>query len=277
MEGHIAMNWKIDCLYLGKFKVPKSSLTPNLDKDLDLWLPILGFLLRNGKRNILVDTGINKRIIHSGKWGEAPIEAGGEELVVAALHTASVSPRDIETVVYTHLHEDHAGNPQLFPSATHIFQRDEWTALLEPLPHECAQRSTNYEGVAIDEFKHLRCLKVVGNFQLAPEIMCYHIPGHSPGCMALTVSTKSGMYVISTDTVHLKCNLYPQMESMSTLDGHEVKITPVSADFGPAIPPAVVRNYYDWLNSVSLLKAMCESPEFLLTSHDPGIVNNVFL
>jgi hypothetical protein len=43
-------SWQIKVLYYGKIRVPKSGLTPNLDPDLTLDFPYLGFLLRQGKR-----------------------------------------------------------------------------------------------------------------------------------------------------------------------------------------------------------------------------------
>ena len=266
------MNWKIDCLYFGKIKCPKWQSTPGLDTDLMLWLPVLGFLLRNGKRNILVDTGINDRLIHNGMiWDGVPVE-GGEKLVLAALKKASVSCNDIDTVIYTHFHDDHAGNAHLFPKARHISQEDEWTELLQPLPHA---RFT-YNPAIVQEIKKLNNLVVNGNFQPAPGIMCYQVPGHTLGCMALTVETASGVYVISSDVIFLKCNLYPQMNYMVDLEGNEIKITPAAADVGLAIPSFVIWDHYKWARSVSLIKALCDGPEFLLTSHDPGLANKSF-
>jgi N-acyl homoserine lactone hydrolase len=266
------LNWKIDCLCFGKMECLKCESTPELDKSLRLWLPILGFLLRDGKRNILVDTGVNNRHIKSGTiWEGVQIQAG-EESVLSALKKVAVDPKEIDTVVYTHFHDDHVGNSHLFPKAKHISQRDEWRELLDHLPHG---RYT-YDPIIIQEIKKLNNLMVTGNFQLAPGIMCYQVPGHSLGCMAMTVNTTSGMYVISSDLVILKCNLYPQMDTMLDIDGKTIKITPAPIDIGPAIPPFVTHDYYSWLNSVSLLKAMCSGPEYLLTSHDPSLVNKSY-
>ena len=44
--------WEIKVLYYGKITVPKSGLTPNLDPDLVIDWPYLGFLQQKGKRNI---------------------------------------------------------------------------------------------------------------------------------------------------------------------------------------------------------------------------------
>lgn len=59
--------WQIKVLSYGKITVPKSGLTPNLDPDLTIDFPYLGFLFQQGKRNLLVDTGISDSFIINGK------------------------------------------------------------------------------------------------------------------------------------------------------------------------------------------------------------------
>jgi len=270
------LNWKIDCLYFGKMNALKSESTPGFDTNLKLWLPILGFLLRNGKRNILVDTGVGSRMCPNGKFcGVLPAE-GGEKFVIESLKRINVACDDIDTVIYTHLHADHAGNHFLFPKAKHIVQKDEWKELQEPLEYFMAMGRFTYDFKIIQEFKELMSVSVNGNFQLDEGIMCYQVPGHTLGCMALTVNTTAGMYVISSDLVNLKCNLYPQMETMLDIEGREIKITPAPKNIGPAIPSFIINDYYNWLNSVRLLQAMCAGPDYLLTSHDPSLVNKSF-
>ena len=50
--------WEIKVLCYGKITTPKGAATPGLDPELVLDNPYLGFLLQNGRRNILVDSGI---------------------------------------------------------------------------------------------------------------------------------------------------------------------------------------------------------------------------
>ena len=49
--------WEIKVLYYGKISATKGVLTPRLDDDVNIEGPYLGFLLQNGKRNVLVDSG----------------------------------------------------------------------------------------------------------------------------------------------------------------------------------------------------------------------------
>ncbi len=54
--------------------------------------------------------------------------------MLGALEKEGLKPTDIDTVIYTHLHNDHAGGALLFPEARTIFQRDEYANLLNQIP-----------------------------------------------------------------------------------------------------------------------------------------------
>jgi glyoxylase-like metal-dependent hydrolase (beta-lactamase superfamily II) len=66
--------------------------------------PHIGFLLENGKKRILVDTGISERYIVNGRsWGGYAAK-GGSQFVISALAKEGLRPDDIDVVLYTHLH-----------------------------------------------------------------------------------------------------------------------------------------------------------------------------
>src|SRR5512136_2317074 len=126
--------WNIKVLYYGDLTVPKALATPNLDPGVSIVSPYLGFLLQNGERNVLVDTGISDHYIIDGKaFGNFPAK-GGLAYVEQSLAKAGVNPLEIETILFTHLHNDHAGNTSIFKNARLIFQSVEWATLLDPLP-----------------------------------------------------------------------------------------------------------------------------------------------
>ena len=78
-------NWTIKALYYGKITVKKGALAAGLDPDLTLDVPYTGYLLQNGRQNIVVDTGIHEDHIVDGKaWGGCPAE-GGSRFVLEAL------------------------------------------------------------------------------------------------------------------------------------------------------------------------------------------------
>ena len=153
-------------------------------------------------------------------------------------------------------------------------QRDEWDELINPLPYLKFIKAHDPESIPV--LQKLHCLFPDGHFQLAPGIMCYKTPGHSKGSMTFTVDTGKGIYVILGDIVVWKCSLFPQMDSMTLMDGTEIKITPGPKELPAISTPTLVFNLYDWSDSICLIKTLCRSEEFALTGHDPSLADKVF-
>jgi glyoxylase-like metal-dependent hydrolase (beta-lactamase superfamily II) len=265
-------NWKITVLYYGKITLPKGLATPGLDPDLILESPYLGFLLQNGARNILVDSGIADSFIVDGKaWGGFPAE-GGRALVEKSLAGAGVSPGNIDTVIFTHLHNDHAANTDLFPQARLIFQKDEWRTLLDPLPIMQVRR--DYDPGLIPELKKRNCLPVQGDFEPAPGLKCFKTPGHTPGCQSVLVNTEKGPRVIVGDHWHLSCMAFAWHEQIMDMQGGLHKITPPPQVHGRFIPSSLIYNYYDYYDSCHRILSMIpeDKPEYIVPGHEPGLI-----
>ena len=268
------MDWKIDVLYYGYMGFLKGNVTAGIDTALKIDMPYLGFLVRNGSKNILIDTGTHSRYIKDGKaWGGLPAE-GGEKFVLEALEKANVKPKDIGIVAYTHLHNDHCGNSHLFPEAKHVMQEAEWLNLIAPTPNE-RYVVAPHDREVIPVLEKLHCLKIQGNFQLAPGIMCYLTPGHSQGSMSFIVETPKGLYCIVGDLLFWHCSLFPQMDKMTLMDGTELQITPQPKERGLPVPWAV-HDQTLWFRSTDLIRTICRGKEFLLCGHEPTLVGKTF-
>ena len=75
-------NWKIKSLYYGKINVPRGVMAAGLDPELMIDIPYIGYLLQNGKENVLVDTGIHQDNIVDGRaWG-GYTAVGGNQYVL---------------------------------------------------------------------------------------------------------------------------------------------------------------------------------------------------
>ena len=104
-------------------------------------------LVRTGRENVLVDTGIGY------KWDARSLDRYSirhETDVLAELGRLGLGPEDIDIVINTHLHFDHAGtntmerNGQVvptFPRARYVVQRGEFEHALSP--HERDRASYN--------------------------------------------------------------------------------------------------------------------------------------
>jgi glyoxylase-like metal-dependent hydrolase (beta-lactamase superfamily II) len=264
--------WDITILYYGKITLPKGVATPGLDPELVFDSPYLGFLLRNGKRHILVDTGIADDFIVDGKaWGGFPAE-GGRAFVEKALNDTGADPRDIDTVIFTHLHNDHAANASLFSNARFFFQKDEWRTLLDPLPIMRVRR--DYDPALAGELRHMNCLAVNGDFQPAEGVFCFKTPGHSPGSQCVRVQTGQGLRVIVGDHWHLYCMAFAHQTQLTDMEGNIHPITPAPEAYGHFIPSSIIYNHHDYYDSCHRILSMIpeDRPEYILPGHDPSLM-----
>ena len=265
--------WDISILYYGKITIPKGAATPGLDPELVFDSPYLGFLLRNGSQNILVDTGVSENFIVDGKaWGGLPAE-GGRSFVIEALKKAGVSPLEIDTVIFTHLHNDHAANSSLFANARFFFQKSEWRTLLDPLPIMAARG--DYDTDLISELSAMNCIPVSGDFQAAPGVFCFQTPGHTPGCQSVAVQTEQGPRVIVGDHWHLYCMAFADQTELTDMQGKVHAITPAPQVYGHFIPSSIIYNYYDYYDSCYRILSMIpeDRPEYILPGHDPSLLS----
>jgi glyoxylase-like metal-dependent hydrolase (beta-lactamase superfamily II) len=194
--------------------------------------------------------------------------------VLEAFETAGISPDSIEKVIYTHLHNDHAGNAHLFPNALHIFQDLEWKELLDPLPSMMIRG--DYDQSLIPVLKDMNCQRVAGEVEILDGIKLIQTPGHTRGSQSVMVSTGAGTYFLPGDTVPALPIAFPQMNKWTQMDGTVLSITPAPKHWGPAVPSGIVYDHYAWFQSIYRIHASLRAPEFLIPGHEPSMVGKTF-
>jgi glyoxylase-like metal-dependent hydrolase (beta-lactamase superfamily II) len=128
-------------------------------------------------------------------------------------------PDDVDTVILTHMHADHAGNVAAFPNAKVYVQREEyegWTALRRGEliktagPGSWALSSINWEN--FDRFDEAiaagRVTLLDGDRQIAPGVTCrLASQSHTFGSQWVEIETSSGPHIVAGDCVYWYANL----------------------------------------------------------------------
>ena len=263
--------WKVTVLSCGTHMNYKGALSSGYDQDLFIKLPYLAFLLQDGQTNVLIDNGINERYIVDGKaWGGIPAWASSADLL-NSLAAAGLKPTDIDLILYTHLHNDHAGNANLFPKTKSIAQVDEWNNLLNPIYAEKQRRDFDM-GVIPYLQNNPNFLTVEGDQEILEGIQVLKTPGHTRGSQSVVVNTTEGLRVFVGDLFHMPCCCFPWMTEMPDCDGQVHKITPATDD-APSLRSSLVYDCYSYYESVSKIKAILpeDDPKYVICGHDPAV------
>ena len=101
-------------------------------------------------------------------------------VLLDGLERAGVAPAQVNIVVITHMHHDHIGNLDLFPSARKL-------ARVEERPGEGIE-------------------PVTGDVELVPGVSLMHTPGHTEGSMSVVVRAADAIYAMAGDAIPTRDN-----------------------------------------------------------------------
>lgn len=264
-------NWKITALYYGQMTLPTAAFG-GIDKDVKIDIPILGYLLRNGKENVLVDTGMRQEYFDMMAIGDVNPK-GSTEILINSLAEEGLKPEDIDTVIYTHLHYDHVGNADLFPDAVTYVQKTEYDNMLNPYPFQVA-RMDYFPDTPGRLAKIKKLILVDGDLTLANGLGLYLTPGHSRGGQAIVVPTQKGRYVLTGDIGATLYAIFPWMDKVVGMDGKETAITPVTDGSFPFLEGQFNNDWFSAYDSHYKQLALAEKPEpeYILPSHEPSVL-----
>src|SRR6516162_9818515 len=220
------------------FLLPDPHDTTAADLDYFVWL------IRGNGRDILVDTGFNaeEASLRSRKLTLNPVDA---------LTAFGVAAADIKDVIVTHLHYDHAGNLDRFPSARFHLQEDEIAfATGRSMGHQMLRAPFDLDNT-LDMVRLVYSERAVfhrGDDELVPGLTLHRIGGHSAGLQVLRVWTRRGWVVLASDASHLYANF----------------------EQGRCFP--IVYNVAEMLEGFKLLCRLADSPEHIIPGHDPLVM-----
>ena len=160
------------------------------------------FALRSQGRVIMVDTGMGP--------GPHPTRGNRTGDLLNVMARAGITPDQVETVVHTHLHLDHVGwnvtrdgpAPRLtFPKARYLVPRADWDYFTQPGVVEkfpCISES-------VLPLEPLGAMDLIeGEHTITPEVTTLPTPGHTPGHVAVLVSSQGAKGILVGDVLHSK-------------------------------------------------------------------------
>ncbi|WP_371865368.1 MBL fold metallo-hydrolase [Duganella aquatilis] len=191
--------------------------------DVDLKLPVQGsinaFLINTGNKLILIDSGAGA--LYGPCCGK----------LMAHLRAAGYQPEQVDEVLLTHLHKDHAGgilqnNAAAFPNAVLRLSQAEADYWLMPANKAKAPEflSTFFDAAqaAVAPYKAAGRYQPFKDFgPLEPGIDALPAPGHTPGHAAYLVQSKSQQLLIWGDIVHVAGIQFPHPGATLKYDSSE--------------------------------------------------------
>jgi N-acyl homoserine lactone hydrolase len=125
------------------------------------------------------------------------------DLLVHRLDALGLAPDDVDMVVLSHLHYDHAGGAQLFPESELVVQQDEYSyahypaAFFAPLYYKRNFDLPGYKWRLLE-----------GDAELAPGITVLRTDGHTPGHQSLLVELpETGPVILAGDCCYWQDNI----------------------------------------------------------------------
>jgi N-acyl homoserine lactone hydrolase len=165
-----------------------------------------------------------------------------EQYLDSRLGQLGVSPENLDYVVLSHLHFDHAGNVRMFADTGAKLvcnDKEKDFAFGFDGVFTGAHLKTDYEGLDFET--------VSGDTEILPGVTLIEAPGHTPGTMSMRVDLPdTGTMIFTSDAIYMGDSYGP-----------------------PAVPAAIVNDLSAWYSSVEKVRRLAEeSNATVVFGHD---------
>jgi glyoxylase-like metal-dependent hydrolase (beta-lactamase superfamily II) len=212
-------------------KVDSNSITgqskSQYGEELTAKIGIDPILIKSGKHNILIDTGLGWGLDYKSSYTNT-------SNLITNLDIFGLTPDDITHVVLTHLHFDHAGGstfvneqtatkPTMF-YANYFVQKIEWAYALQQVGKEQTQKGAHYD---LDELYRLAADEklvfiVDTHFELLPGIELIRTGGHTPGHQIVKIQSEG-------ETAYILGDLLPSEDHLNQYAMKQMDVDPLQS------------------------------------------------
>ena len=167
------------------------------------------------------------------------------------LQLLGIDAAQIQDVILTHLHYDHAGTLESFPRARfHLQDKESTFATGRCMCHDFFRQPYNVEDL-VAMIRHLFAGRITfhdGAAELAPGLSVHLVGGHTAGLQVVRIWTKRGWVVIASDATHLYANM------------------------GRGAPFPIVYNVADMIEGYRVVRELADSEDHIVPGHDPLVM-----
>ncbi len=212
--------------------------------DADMPMDYFSWVVTGAGRTFIVDTGFTAAMAaqRARRYLRCPVDS---------LSMLGIDPRSVEDVVLTHLHYDHVGNFERFPSARFHLQERE----LQFATGRYMRYPFFAHGFELEEVLGIVRLNFAGRVelhegqvQLAPGLTLYPAPGHTAGLQIVRVHTRRGWLVLASDSMHF-------FENMTT-----------------DRPFTIGWHLGQMVDAFRIVEQLAASPDHIIPGHDPLVM-----
>ncbi len=202
------------------------------------------WVVRNHEWLWVIDTGFNAAV--AAKRKRTLVREPQEGLALLG-----IKANDVQNVIITHMHNDHAGTVVRFPNANFHIQDSEMSYVTgRHMRDEVFRRPYEVDHV-VDMVRLVFNDRVVfhrDDEEVAPGISVHHIGGHTAGLQSVRVHTRRGWVVLASDASHY----YEHFETRRCF-------------------PLVFR-VDQMVEGFDKLKCLADSPRHIVPGHDPLVL-----
>ena len=161
-------------------------------------IPIACYLVKTTDGTVLFDTGVSPRAVPGLLRQDPMARFDDADLLVHRLDSIGLEPSDVDVVVLSHLHFDHAGGAELFSKAELVVQKDEYVTALYPPPFIASFYYRKNFDLPSYRWRYLD-----GDTELSDGVTVLRTDGHTPGHQSLLLELpQAGPVILAGDSCY---------------------------------------------------------------------------